>query len=183
MCRDQNGLLAKICGVLSLHNLSVLNAQVFTWENGSAVELLEVRADDAVIFEEMNWQAVEEDLNLALSHRLGLGHRLYKKLKNSHSKRKRPSGVNKTRVLLDNEASKKYTIIEIYSADSPGQLYRIAQTLADFGVGIYRAYIATEVEQLIDVFYVLDSQGQKITDDVFIRELRDGVLYGIAGAA
>ncbi len=183
MCRDQSGLLAKICGVLSLHNLSVLNAQVFTWKNGSAVDLLEVRAEDGVIFEEMDWQAVEEDLNLALNHRLGLGHRLYKKLKNSHSKRKRPSGVSETRVLLDNEASEKYTIIEIFSADSPGQLYRITQTLADFDIGIYRAYIATEVEQLIDVFYVLDGQGQKITDTIFIKELRDGILYGISGSA
>jgi len=183
MCRDQNALLAKICGVLSLHNLSVLNAQAFTWKNGSAVDLLEVRAEDGVIFEEMNWQAVEEDLNLALNHRLGLGHRLHKKLKNSYGKRKRPSGMNKTSILVDNEASKKYTIVEIHSSDSPGQLYRITQTLADFGVSIYRAYIATEVERLIDVFYVLDNHGQKITDKAHIEELREGILFGIAGGA
>jgi len=179
MCRDQGGLLAKICGVLSLHNLSVLNAQVFTWKNGSAVDLLEVRAEDGVTFDEMDWQAVEDDLNLALSHRLGLGHRLYKKLKSNHKKRKRPSGANETRVLVDNDASEKYTIVEIFSVDSPGQLYRITQTLADFGIAIYRAYIATEVEQLIDVFYVLDSKGQKITEEAFVKELRDGILYGV----
>lgn len=181
MCRDQSGLLAKICGVLCLYNLSVLNAQVFTWKNGSAVDLLEVRADDGVAFDEMDWRAVEEDLNLALSHRLGLGHRLYKKYKSSYKKRKRPSGVGGTRVLVDNKASEKYTIVEIYSVDSPGQLYRIAQTLADFGIAIYRAYIATEVEQLIDVFYVLDSKGRKVAEDAFIKELRDGILYGVDG--
>jgi len=183
MCRDQSGLLAKICGVLSLHNLSVLNAQVFTWKNGSAVDLLEVRAEDGVIFEEMNWHAVEEDLNLALNHRLGLGHRLHKKLKNSHAKRKRPSGMSEASVLVDNDASKQYTIVEIHSSDSPGQLYRITQTLADFGISIFRAYIATEVERLIDVFYVLDSHGQKVTDDAHIAELREGILFGITGRA
>ena len=183
MCRDQKGLLAKICGVLSLHNLSVLNAQVFTWKNGSAVDLLEVRAEDGVVFDEMDWRAVKEDLNLALNHRLGLGHRLHKKLKNSRAKRKRPSGMNKTSVLIDNDASGKYTIVEIHSSDSPGQLYRITQTLADFGISIYRAYIATEVERLIDVFYVLDNHGQKIKDDAHIEELREGILFGIAGGA
>ena len=61
-----------------------------------------------------------------------------------------------TRVMVDNEASDQYTIIEIYSTDSPGQLYRITQTLADFGINIYRAYIATEVEQLIDVLSYLE---------------------------
>jgi len=183
LCRDQHGLLAKICGVLSLHNLSVLNAQVFTWKNGCAVDVLEVRAEDGVEFDEMNWQGVEEDLNLALGHRLGLGHRLYRKFKNSYDKRKRPSGIDEARVIVDNEASQKYTLVEVYSSDSPGQLYRITQTLADFGLTIHRAYIATEVEQLIDVFYVLDAQGQKVVDDSFAEELRDGVLYGIGNGA
>jgi [protein-PII] uridylyltransferase len=165
--------------VLSLHNLSVLNAQVFTWKNGCAVDVLEVRAEDSIAFSEMDWQSLGDDLNLALNHRLGLGHRLYKKLSNTYGKRKLPSGVADSRVLLDNEASQKYTVIEVYSTDSPGQLYRITQTLADFGLVIYRAYIATEVEQLIDVFYVLDAHGEKVTDVAFMKELRDGILYGM----
>lgn len=180
VCRDRSGLLAKICGVLSLHNLSVLNAQVFTWKCGSAVDVLEVRADSGMHFEDIDWQAVEGDLNLALSHRLGLGHRLYKKLQSAIPRRKSLPGVGDVRVVVDNEGSDKYTIIEVYSSDSPGQLYRITQALADFGVGIYRAYIATEVDQLIDVFYVLDSQGKKILDDAFVKELRDGVLYSVS---
>lgn len=179
MCRDRSGLLAKICGVLSLHNLSVLNAQIFTWKDGSVVDVLDVRPEDGVQYEEKDWQAVNDDLNRALNYRLGLGHRLYKKLSSGLGRRKRPAGVNETKVVVDNEASDHYTIVEIYSSDSPGQLYRITQTLADFGISIYRAYIATEVEQLIDVFYVLDSQQEKVTDQSFIQELKDGLLYGI----
>jgi len=179
MCRDQRGLLAKICGVLSLHNLSVLNAQIFTWINGNVVDVLDVQPDDGTQFEEKDWQALNDDLNLALNHRLGLGHRLYKKLSTAHGRRKRPSGISETRVVIDNKASDHYTIIEVYSSDSPGQLYHITQTLADFGIDIYRAYIATEVEQLIDVFYVLDSHGKKVVEAPFIEELREGILYGI----
>ncbi|MBU1232612.1 MAG: HD domain-containing protein, partial [Proteobacteria bacterium] len=179
MCRDRRGLLAKICGVLSLHNLSVLNAQIFTWPNGNAVDVLDVRPEAGVLFEEKDWQALNDDLNLALNHRLGLGHRLYKKLSSGQGRRKLPSGISETRVVVDNKASDHYTVVEVYSSDSPGQLYHITQTLADFGIDIYRAYIATEVEQLIDVFYVLDSHGQKVTDAPFIEELREGILYGI----
>ncbi|MBU0944531.1 MAG: [protein-PII] uridylyltransferase [Proteobacteria bacterium] len=179
MCRDQRGLLAKICGVLSLHNLSVLNAQIFTWINGNVVDVLDVQPDDGTQFEEKDWQALNDDLNLALNHRLGLGHRLYKKLSTAHGRRKRPSGISETRVVIDNKASDHYTIIEVYSSDIPGQLYHITQTLADFGIDIYRAYIATEVEQLIDVFYVLDSHGKKVVEAPFIEELREGILYGI----
>ena len=31
MARDRSGLLAKICGVMTLNNLSVVKAQIFTW--------------------------------------------------------------------------------------------------------------------------------------------------------
>ncbi|AGF78331.1 (protein-PII) uridylyltransferase [Desulfocapsa sulfexigens DSM 10523] len=181
MCRDRRGLLAKICGVLGLHNLSVLNAQIFTWKDGSAVDILDVLPEDGVEYEEKDWQAINDDLNLALNHRLGLGHRLYKKLSSGIGRAKRSTGTNEIRVVVDNKASDNYTVVEVYSDDSPGQLYRITQTLADFGINIYRAFIATEVEQLIDVFYVLDSQQEKIVEPAFIKELRDGVLYAIGG--
>lgn len=177
--RDREGLLAKICGVLSLHNLSVLNAQIFTWQDGSAVDVIDVHPENGVLYEDKDWQAVNDDLNLALNHRLGLGHRLYKKLTSGFGKRKFPVVSCETRVLVDNDSSAHYTIIEVFSVDCPGQLYRITQALADFGITIYRAYIATEVEQLIDVFYVLDNQKKKVVDSLFIKELCDGILYGI----
>ena len=180
MCRDRSGLLAKVCGVLSLHNLSVLNAQIFTWKDGSAVDVLDVQPEDGVQYEEKDWQALNDDLNLALNHRLGLGHRLYKKLSSGYGRRKLPAGSCETRVVVDNKASDHYTVVEVYSSDSPGQLYRITQTLTDFGISIHRAYIATEVEQLIDVFYVLDSEEKKVTDPSFIDELRDGILHGVS---
>ena len=39
---DKVGILAKFCGVLALHNLSVLSAQIFTWPDGTVVDTLDV---------------------------------------------------------------------------------------------------------------------------------------------
>ncbi|MFH2122852.1 MAG: [protein-PII] uridylyltransferase [Pseudomonadota bacterium] len=205
MARDRSGLLAKICGVLALHNLSVLSAKIFTWEGGEplmakedpvllasrgenermalAVDVLELRSLDGLSFIEKDWQALNDDLDRALNHRLGLEHRIYQKLASIY-KRNKVSGATllgkqQPRVVIDNEISDSYTVIEVHSEDRAGQLYHIAQTLADFGINIYRAFIATEVQQLIDIFYVLDSEGQKITDASFAAEIRDGVLYAI----
>jgi [protein-PII] uridylyltransferase len=83
------------------------------------------------------------------------------------------------RVIIDNDSSDVYTVIEVHSADLPGQLYHITQTLADFGMNIHKAYIATEVEQLIDVFYVLDGKGQKLTEPEFQKEVVHGLLYAL----
>ena len=179
MTRDRPGLLAKICGVLTLHGLTVLNAQIFTWEDGTVVDVIDVRGHEGVEFDEREWQNLNSDLDLAINHRLGLSHRLYRKLAGSYGRRKEPVNRKKSRVIIDNEVSDKFTVIEVYSVDRPGQMYKITQVLADFGINIHKAFIATEVEQLIDVFYVLDNDGMKITDQLFQKEIRDGLLYAI----
>jgi [protein-PII] uridylyltransferase len=141
-----------------------------------------VRSLDGLTFHEKDWSAINKDLDLALDYRLGLGHRIYRKLAAIHERRRLSQamlGQQKSQVVIDNGASDSYTVIEVHSEDRAGQLYFITQALADFGINIYRAFIATEVQQLIDIFYVLDSHGQKITDPAFMDEIRDGVLYSM----
>ncbi len=82
-------------------------------------------------------------------------------------------------MVIDNKSSDAYSVVEVYSADLPGQLYRITQMLADFGMNIHKAYIATEVSQLIDVFYLLDAQGEKLIDEEFQQEVTEGLLYSL----
>lgn len=183
MAMDRPGLLAKICGVLALHNFLVLSAQIFTWEGGEAVDVLDVRSSDGLSFREKDWRAINHDLDLALNHRLGLEHRIYQKLSSLYGRRRLPgsmlAGQQKSQVVFDNTVSETYTVIEVHSQDRAGQLYHITQTLADFGINIHRAFIATEVHQLIDIFYVLDGAGQKIEDDSYMAEIRDGLLYAM----
>ena len=176
---DRPGLLAKICGVVTLNNLAVVKAQIFTWDDGTVVDVLDVRPVDGLRFAEKDWQAMNADLDAAISHRLDLGHRLLKKLASGHGRRYDRGGRISPRVIIDNDSSDVYSVVEIHSADLPGMLYRITQTLADFGMNIRRAYIATEVERLIDVFYVLDAKGQKIIDAGFQREVVHGLLYAL----
>ncbi|MEJ2137317.1 MAG: ACT domain-containing protein, partial [Desulfofustis sp.] len=179
MSSDRPGLLAKICGVMTLNQLEVVNAQIFTWSDGTVVDMIDVRPTETFDFEECDWQAINEDLNRAVNHRLGLGYRLYEKLKNSYGRRRDLVGSHEYRVEIDNQGSDDYSIIEVHAADHPGQLYRITQTLADFGINIYKAFIATEVGQLIDVFYILDSNGKKLEKGEFLQEVVKGLMHAI----
>lgn len=179
MATDQAGLLAKICGVMALNNLTVLNAQIFTWKDGTVVDVLDLYPTDGLSFSEKDWGALNRDLDLAIAHRLGLGHRLYQKLSGSYGRHKELVGRRESKVVIDNETSEIFTVVEIYADDRPGQLYHITQTLADFGINIHKAFIATEIDQLIDVFYVLDRQGDKIQDVEFKNEITQGLLYSI----
>jgi [protein-PII] uridylyltransferase len=181
MSSDQPGLLAKICGVMTLNNLTVLNAQIFTWSDGTVVDVLDVRPTDGLGYEERDWSALNVELDLAITYRLGLSHRLYKKLAAAHGRKKDLVSRHKPRVIINNEASTIYTVIEVYGNDREGQLYRVTQTLADFGINIFKAFIATEVERSIDVFYVLDRGGNKIKELEFKGEIIEGVLHCISG--
>ena len=136
-----------------------------------------MRPTDGLLLDEKDWQEVNKELDLAIMHRLGLSHRLYKKLSLPYSRQKELITRRSSKVVVDNATSSLFTVVEVYANDSPGQLYRITQTLADFGINIYKAFIATEVEQLIDVFYILDKDKQKIEDADYIDEIREGLLH------
>jgi [protein-PII] uridylyltransferase len=113
---------------------------------------------------------------------MGLSHRLYRKLSSAYSRRVQAVGGIASKVVIDNKSSENYSVIEVYAPDLPGQLYHITQAMADFGLNIHKAYIATEVEQLIDVFYVLDSQGEKVVEEDFRLEVTQGILHSISRA-
>jgi [protein-PII] uridylyltransferase len=143
------------------------------------VDVIDVRPTDGLSFGERDWGALNEQLDLAIEHRMGLSHRLYRKLASTYGRRSQVVGEVASKVVIYNASSDTYSVIEVYAPDTPGQLYHITQALADFGINIHKAYIATEVEQLIDAFYVLDSRGCKLVDEDFKEEVTLGILHSI----
>jgi [protein-PII] uridylyltransferase len=180
MTRDRAGLLARIFGVLALHNLNVLAARIFTWSDGTAVDTIEVSSAISETYDWQNWTALKKELQLAIKQRLGLEHRLKQKLAPLRSK---PQGAKQrlaAKVAIDNQASELYSVIEVFSEDRFGILYDIIKTLSDFGINIYRARIGFRADQVVDVFYVLDYDGKKIEDPVFKNELQQGLLFAVS---
>lgn len=180
MAQDRPGILSKICGVLALHNLKVLAAQIYTWDNGTIVDVLDVASTVDNTFEEQDWEKLESDLGKAIHFRLGLTHRLHRKL---HPLGFAPPQLGQrppAKVVFDTQASDAYTVIEVYAENRPGLLYDITRTLSDFGINTFRAKLGTKGDQVVDAFYVLDHDGNKIEETPFQREIRDGLLHAAA---
>ena len=176
MGRDQVGLLAKFCGVLALHNLIVRSAQIFTWPDGTVVDVLEVISATSLEFQELEWSHIERDLNLAINYRLDIGYQLQQKEQPQTYGTSRPVQHLEHKVVIDNQTSMQFTLIEVYGSDNRSVLYRLTQTLADFNLTIHRARIATEVEQLIDIFYVKTAAGDKLDDPVMMDKVKATLL-------
>lgn len=180
MSCDRQGLLAKLCGVLALHNLSVLAAQIFTWPDGTVVDVLDVVPVIDSEFDEQDWPALEQDLNRAVNHLLNVGRQLDKKMQSIGNRPRRQVQQLERKVVLENESSRQFTVIEVYGGDRTGTLYQLTQTLSDFALNIHRARIATEVEQLIDIFYVTGTGGGKVMDQQLQEKIK-ATLFGIIG--
>ena len=86
---------------------------------------------------------------------------------------KKPVPKVATVVNIDNEASDDFTIVEIFTEDRIGVLFTITHSLHRLGLSIHVAKISTNVDQVADVFYVVDEQGNKITDAGAVETIRE----------
>ena len=83
------------------------------------------------------------------------------------------------RVIIDNNASQKYTVIEINGPDRIGFLYAITSALTDSGLQISSAHISTYGERAVDAFYIRDVFGLKIVDKNKLEKIRHKLLASI----
>ncbi len=58
-----------------------------------------------------------------------------------------------------------------------GSCTLITKTLFDLRLDIRIAKIATKGDQIADVFYLRDFEGQKIEDEEHLREIKEGLRY------
>jgi [protein-PII] uridylyltransferase len=79
-------------------------------------------------------------------------------------------------VTIDNRTSEEYTVIDVFTQDRVGLLFAITYTLFQLELRIHLARITTNADQALDVFYLSDREGNKITDIAAQRELRQKLL-------
>ncbi|RPJ08701.1 MAG: [protein-PII] uridylyltransferase, partial [Deltaproteobacteria bacterium] len=173
--RDRPGLFAIITGVLWARGLNILAADIFTRQSGVALDVIIVeRLPDPLHPGEL-WGKVETDLIEALKDRTYLDELLSSKRKPSLLQQK-CLPRKEDRVLITEEASDFYTVIEVYTWDRPGVLHAITNTFFELDVSIQLAKISTPGAQVADVFYVTDLSGNKLDDQMLHEKLRQGLL-------
>ncbi|MBW2519334.1 MAG: [protein-PII] uridylyltransferase [Deltaproteobacteria bacterium] len=174
---DVPALFSMIAGVMAANGINILGAQIFTRSNGNALDILHVNKPiGGILDNEAKWEKVRKDLIAVLEGRQQVAKLVKKRQKSSTliTEKKRPRSPS--RINFDNETSVEYTVIDIFTHDQIGLLYRVTQSLADFGLYIFVAKISTKVDQVADTFYVKDIFGQKVQDPAKIEELRSVLL-------
>jgi [protein-PII] uridylyltransferase len=159
---DKPFLFSNICGVLSSFGMNIIRGHALTNPNGLVLDVFQFTDDER--FLELNrdgQQQVLQVLEDVVSGRADVAARL----------RPREQGVLRPKgtprfppvVRADNQASGRYTILDIVATNALGLLYRISRVISRHGCDVDLVLIATEGEKAIDVFHITKG-GSKLTE-------------------
>ncbi len=165
---DRPGLLSWIAGALSLAGLSILTAQVYTTQDGVAVDVFEVEGVFEPEVTEERWRSFRSTLRRAIEGRLSLDHRVREKRRHYPQ----PRRDLRVEVVVHNDVSDFFTVVEVGAPDRLGLLFDITATLAELHLDVHLAKVATYGGRVVDAFYVRDALGRKVEDAARIAEIQ-----------
>lgn len=171
--------LSKFCAVLAANDANIFDANIFTREDGVIIDRF--RVSDAATKAELResvCQKIARDLNDVMEGKLDIEHLFAAHRRKWKRRPKRPDNPN-IRTDVQFEEHPRYTIIDVYAPDALGFLYRITEAMSKLGLDIYFAKIATRVDGILDAFYVLDRNGNRITEPARREEIRLELLHTI----
>ena len=170
-------LLAMVAGACTGAGANIVDAQISTTRDGMALDTIHLEREfDQAEDEERRARKIAVNIERLLSGEA----RAADMMENKRKPKSRLSAFTvEPQVVFDNTLSDALTVIEINGLDRPGLLYDVTREISDLNLDIASAHIATFGEKAVDVFYVTDLTGKKITSssrESLIRERLTKVL-------
>ncbi len=175
---DHPGLFSRLAGAIALVGASIVDARIHTSSDGMAIDTFWLQDSERRPFV---GGGKRKNLRTAIEEVLGGQRRLADTLAERPSRLPSRARVFtiQPRVLIDNNASNVYTVVEINALNRDGLLYDVTRAISGAGVSIASAQITTYGERAVDVFYVKDVFGLKITHDSKIEKIRSAILAAL----
>jgi len=175
--QDHPGLFSRVAGAISAVDANIVDAKAFTTPQGMALDTFWLQDNNATA---LSASGALAKLTVQIERALA------GQMKRSEPQAQRtfvPDRIKvfkvPPRVIIDNNASAAHTVIEINGRDRPGFLYLVTGALFSLSLQISSAKISTFGERAVDVFYVKDSFGMKITHDARLAKIRKTLLEAI----
>ena len=175
---DTHGLFARLAGAMAISGANIVDAKIFTLANGMALDTFWIQDLEGKPFDDPQRLArLSARVELALSNRLNIQRELDQQ-RSSWPKRDQVFTVE-PRVLIDNNASDTFTVLEVNGRDRPGFLHVVTRALTRLNLQIASAHITTYGERAVDVFYVKDLFGLKVVNQVKLAQVAETVEKSI----
>jgi [protein-PII] uridylyltransferase len=176
---DHAGLFSRIAGALAIAGASIVDARIHTLTDGMALDTFWIQDANGGPFDTPHRLArLAALVEQALSGRLKLEAEIRKATRSTVPQRMRAIHVP-PRVVVDNRASNRHTVIEVNGRDRPGLLHDVTAAISDEGLQIASAHVTTYGVRAVDVFYVKDVFGMKVENDRKLYQLRKALLTAL----
>lgn len=166
------GIFMNATGAFAAQGLQVLDAQIITRKDGIVVDTFLVSDPDFVGEPHQDRLRSVGDGMISILKGEDTVADLMNRCRRMSWQREFPFERMTTEVLIDNETSDHYTIIDVFAEDRQGLLYVMARSIFNLGLSLLAARIATRLDQVVDVFYVTGQQGGKVDDPEWCETIR-----------
>jgi [protein-PII] uridylyltransferase len=181
--QDQHGLFSNVAGALTASGINIIGTHVYTTRTGLALEVYRVSTPPGSAEDRRErWERLDRTLDDVLAKRVAVRELI--------ARQRRPLGrampplASPPVVVVRNDVSDFYTVVDITADDRLGLLHDLTRTLSEHGLEIYVSKATTVLDQVADTFYVKKSSDQKrLTGPEEIAKLRDALLAAAAGEA
>ncbi len=171
---DHPGLFYRMAGGIHLAGANIIDARIHTARNGYAFDNFLVQDQHGQPFREPQQMArIEQGIRNALFAKVELVPKLAARPL-PHSRAKAFDVA--PRVSFDNDASGRYTVIEVTARDRAALLNRLAYALFKANLIVHSAHITAYGEAAADTFYVTDLTGAKVKTPERLAEIEASLL-------
>ena len=183
MASNHPRLLSVFAGACAAAGANIMGAHVSTTRDGVALDTFFLKREfDNDADELRRAERIGQTIAKLLKGEVRLSSLLAKRLEP-------PARVKafaiEPEVVINNTQSEKLTVLEVAGLDRPGLLYELTSAISDLNLDISSAHITTYGERVVDVFYVTDLTGKKITGEArqkAIHSRLEAVLRGVDAA-
>ncbi len=175
---DHPGLFFRIAGAIHLAGGNIIDARIHTTRAGKAVDNFLVQDPLGRPFsEQAQLDRLERSIRDALRNAIELVPQLARRpLARSRAEHFRVE----PRIFFDNDASRRFTVVEVNATDRPALLNRLTRAMFEERLIINSAHITHYGERAVDTFYVTDLLGGKIYSDERLMRIENALLDAIA---
>ncbi len=164
----------RLAGVLTALNFSILAADIYTGDSGLICDrFLVTDITSPQQPGERRLATIRERLREAVSRPVSFEKLFQKHRRYQYSGKQGPISDQESQVVIDNETSSSATIIDVFAHDRTGLLFTLSKAIYDLDLSVTLARITTHVDQVVDVFYVTNLEGEKIEDEYALKAIRD----------
>jgi [protein-PII] uridylyltransferase len=158
---DHPWLLSIIAGACAVAGANIVDAQIFTTTDGRALDTIAVSREFERDEDEARRAArITDTIEKALRGDVRLPEVMARQ---GGGKGRLRAFALEPEVTVNNNWSDRHSMVEVAGLDRPGLLFELTSRISKLNLNIASAHVATFGERVVDVFYVTDLFGAKIT--------------------